>query len=191
MALTRAQVVGTAVDLLRRYGLADLSMRRLARELGVAPGAIYWHVDSKQELIVEVAAVLLEQVPGPSLDLPAGEAIVRYTRALRAALVTVPDGADVVALAHAVDPAAVPPLTELSRAVGRLAPVVADRDAVVELIVHHLLGSVAAEQTRRQAGVAERCGASRTAGVSFEVGLGVILSGVQAGPATAPDTTTT
>ena len=55
MALSRDQVVDTAVEILRRYGLADLSMRRLARELGVAPGALYWHVTSKQELLVEVA----------------------------------------------------------------------------------------------------------------------------------------
>ena len=187
MALTRAQVVETAVDLLRRYGLADLSMRRLARELGVAPGAIYWHVGSKQELIVEVAAVLLDQIPGPSLELPPGEAIVSYTRALRAALVTVPDGADVVGLAHAVDPAAVPPLNALSRAVARLVPVAPDFHAVVELIVHHLLGSVAAEQIRRQAGVVGRCGTGCPCDASFDLGLRVILAGAQAGSATAPD----
>ena len=40
MALSREQVIATAVDLLRRYGHGDLSMRRLARELGVAPGAL-------------------------------------------------------------------------------------------------------------------------------------------------------
>ncbi|MEO6999421.1 MAG: TetR family transcriptional regulator [Terracoccus sp.] len=178
MTLTRAQVVDTAVGLLRRYGLADLSMRRLARELGVAPGAIYWHVDSKQELIVEVAAVLLEQIPGPSLDLSPGEAIARYTRALRAALLTVPDGADVVGLAHAVDPAAVPSLNELTRAVARLVPVAPDCAAVVELIVHHLLGSVAAEQIRRQAGVVGQRAEGGTS-ASFDAGLGVILAGVQ------------
>ncbi|OFE16875.1 hypothetical protein BA895_03915 [Humibacillus sp. DSM 29435] len=185
MALTREQVVETAVDLLRRYGLGDLSMRRLARELGVAPGAIYWHVDSKQELIVEVAAVLWEQVPAPSLHLPAGEAVVGYTRALRAALVTVPDGADVVALAHAVDPLAVPALNALYGAVARLVPVASDGAAVVELIVHHLLGSVAAAQTRRQAGLVGRCGEGCTCDALFDAGLGVILAGVQAGSAAA------
>lgn len=188
MALTREQVVETAVDLLRRYGLGDLSMRRLARELGVAPGAIYWHVDSKQELIVEVAAVLWEQVPAPSPQLPPGEAVVGYTRALRAALVTVPDGADVVALAHAVDPEAVPALNALHGAVAGLVPVASDCAAVVELIVHHLLGSVAAAQTRRQAGVVG-CGEGCTWDAMFDAGLGVILAGVQAGSAADPAAT--
>ena len=73
MALSRDQVVATAVDLLRRYGLADLTMRRLARELGVAPGAIYWHVANKQELLVEVADVLLGRIAEPSPDRPPRE----------------------------------------------------------------------------------------------------------------------
>ena len=59
MALSRDQIITTAVDILTRYGLADLSMRRLARELDVQPGALYWHVANKQELLVEVADVLL------------------------------------------------------------------------------------------------------------------------------------
>ena len=191
MSLTRAQVVETAVDLLRRYGLADLSMRRLARELGVAPGAIYWHVESKQELIVEVAAVLLGQVPAPSPQLSPGEAVMWTARALRDALVTVPDGADVVGLAHAVDPTAVPPLSALSAAVARLLPAATGRDAVVDLVVHHVLGSVATEQVRRQAGLVgpgDAVGLSRT---SFDLGLAVILAGVRAGSPLGPDVTTT
>src|SRR5687768_3166484 len=75
MALSREQVVTTAVGLLRRYGLGDLSMRRLARELGVAPGALYWHVANKQELLVEVADVLLAEIPEPPTDRPPAEAL--------------------------------------------------------------------------------------------------------------------
>ena len=104
MALSSEQVVTTAVDLLRRYGLADLSMRRLARELGVAPGALYWHVANKQELLVEVADVLLAEIPVPPPDEPPVEALVGLAVAIREALVQVPDGADVVGLAYAVEP---------------------------------------------------------------------------------------
>ena len=34
-----------------RYGIADLTMRRLARELDVTPGALYWHFANKQQLL--------------------------------------------------------------------------------------------------------------------------------------------
>lgn len=190
MSLTRSQVVDVAVDLVRRYGLADLSMRRLARELGVAPGAIYWHVDSKQSLIVEVADRLLSDIAEPSPDLPPVEAVARLASALREAVAGVPDGADVVGVACAVDPRSIRPLRELSRAVGRLVPELAERDAVVDVIVHHVLGSVAAEQNQRSARVLDAAGedaahpgraASAAVAVkSFEAGLAVILIGAQA-----------
>ena len=85
VALSREQVVATAVDLLRRYGLGDLSMRRLARELGVAPGALYWHVANKQELLVEVADVLLAEIPEPAGDRPPAEALAALAVAVREA----------------------------------------------------------------------------------------------------------
>src|SRR5690349_24381025 len=93
VALSRDQVVATAVDLLRRYGLGDLSMRRLARELCVAPGALYWHVANKQELLVQVADVLLAEIPPPADRRPPAEALVGLAVAVRDALVHVPDAA--------------------------------------------------------------------------------------------------
>lgn len=56
MALSREIILDTAYDLLTQYGLADLSMRRLATELGVAPGALYYHVKNKQELLASLAS---------------------------------------------------------------------------------------------------------------------------------------
>ena len=49
--LSRERIVDAAFSVLRDYGLADLSMRRLAKELGVQAGALYWHVPSKQDLL--------------------------------------------------------------------------------------------------------------------------------------------
>lgn len=196
MSLTRSQVVDVAVDLVRRYGLADLTMRRLARELGVAPGAIYWHVDSKQALIVEVADVLLGAIGDPSADLPPVEAVAWMASALRDAVAGVPDGADVIGVASAVDPESIRPLRELSRTVGRLVTAPAERDAVVEVIVHHVLGSVAAEQNRRSMRALDasdqdaadpgRAASASVAVKSFEAGLAVILAGAVAlsGPST-------
>lgn len=190
MSLTRSQVVDVAVDLVRRYGLADLSMRRLARELGVAPGAIYWHVDSKQQLIVEVAERLLSAIGDPSSDLPPAEAVAWLAGELRDAVAGVPDGADVIGVACAVNPRSIRPLRQLSRAVGRMVPAPAERDAVVDVIVHHVLGTVAAEQNQRNAralgapgeDAAElgRAASSAASVKSFEAGLTVILAGVVA-----------
>lgn len=68
MALTREKILETAFDVLCQFGLADLSMRRLATELGVAPGALYYHVKNKQELLSHLAARMLHQVLTASLE---------------------------------------------------------------------------------------------------------------------------
>jgi len=181
MALTRDQVVATAVDLLRRYGLADLTMRRLARELGVAPGALYWHVASKQELLVGVADVLLSEIAGPRAEQPAREALASLAVDMREALVRVPDGADVVALAYAVEPRGTRPLRDLAHLVERAGVPMGEQDAVAALVVHHVLGSVAAQQNRAiTAKVDLEPPAPRVEGAAkeFEIGLDVILRGL-------------
>lgn len=51
MALTRDDVVRTAVRLLDEVGLDGLTLRRLAGELGVSAPTLYWHVRDKRELL--------------------------------------------------------------------------------------------------------------------------------------------
>lgn len=180
MALTREQVVATAVGILARYGLADLSMRRLARELEVQPSALYWHIGSKQDLLVEVATSLLEAVPQPRPEVPPLEAVASVMTAVRAALAPVPDAADVVGMAYAAEPASVGPLGWLGGLVTRAGVAADSRDAVADLLVHHVLGSVAIEQNERHVRAEGEAGGRTPAEVakSFEIGLGVILRGL-------------
>ena len=46
MALNRTQIIAAAAATLRERGLAGRTMRRLAQDLGVQPGALYHHVAS-------------------------------------------------------------------------------------------------------------------------------------------------
>ena len=68
MQLHKPDVVNTATAILDNYGIADLTMRRLARELNVSPGALYWHFADKQELLGAVADRILA-----GLDSAAGQ----------------------------------------------------------------------------------------------------------------------
>ncbi|MGW6130502.1 TetR/AcrR family transcriptional regulator C-terminal domain-containing protein [Cellulomonas sp. NPDC055163] len=73
MALTRAQVVAAALEILDEYGLGDLTMRRLAGSLGVQPGALYWHVANKQALLADVADAIVAELSLPTTgDDPTG-----------------------------------------------------------------------------------------------------------------------
>jgi AcrR family transcriptional regulator len=63
--ISREAIVMAAVKLLDREGLAALSMRRLAEELGTGAASLYWHVGSKDGLLDLVLDQLIgeEQVP--------------------------------------------------------------------------------------------------------------------------------
>ena len=93
---TRADVVDTALHLLDQYGLADLSMRRLAAELDVQPSALYWHVPNKQTLL----ALVSDQIIGRAAEVRAVDAWKATTlaeaTAIRDALLAFRDGAEVV-----------------------------------------------------------------------------------------------
>ncbi|MFB7371065.1 TetR/AcrR family transcriptional regulator [Streptomyces sp. NPDC056222] len=53
--LTRDQIVRAAVELLDSEGIDGLSMRKLGQRLGSAATAMYWHVGSKESLIMLAA----------------------------------------------------------------------------------------------------------------------------------------
>lgn len=96
MQLSRPVIARAAVEILDAYGLADVSMRRVATSLSVAPGALYWHVDSKQALISAMA----EEIVAPVLE-TTYESPKSFCTALRDALLSHTDGADVVSTAAA------------------------------------------------------------------------------------------
>jgi AcrR family transcriptional regulator len=60
--LTRDAIVEAALTLLDRDGLAGLSMRRVAQELGAGAASLYWHVRDKEELL----SLLLDRIVGES-----------------------------------------------------------------------------------------------------------------------------
>ena len=62
VALTPRTVVEGALALADAEGLEAVTIRRLAKELGVTPMALYWHVRSKDELLEGVAASIFEEV---------------------------------------------------------------------------------------------------------------------------------
>jgi TetR/AcrR family tetracycline transcriptional repressor len=66
--LSEEDVVVAALSMCEEGGLAGLSMRRLAAELGVTATALYYHVPSKAALLGRVAEVLVEQFARPRTE---------------------------------------------------------------------------------------------------------------------------
>lgn len=59
--LDRDDVVRCALELVERHGADALSMRKLAAELGVTTTTIYWHVGSRDELVLALIQHLAAQ----------------------------------------------------------------------------------------------------------------------------------
>jgi TetR/AcrR family transcriptional regulator, tetracycline repressor protein len=100
VALTRDDVVDAAVRLLAEVGLEGLTLRRLARDLGVSAPTLYWHVTDKRALLDHVADRLLAdqwRAPGPEPDQPWWEWLGERAMGQYRALVAHRDAALVVA----------------------------------------------------------------------------------------------
>lgn len=145
MRLTRIRIVDAGYSMLRHGGLAGLSMRRLAEELGVQPGALYYHVDSKQDLLAAVAErILADNAQAISTSDPRQAA-----RAIRDALLPVRDSADVISFAQAFRPETLVPFQHLDRLFSAQLPSRQARWAA-QTLVHYVLGFVAEEQNRAE-----------------------------------------
>ncbi|GAA4617998.1 TetR/AcrR family transcriptional regulator C-terminal domain-containing protein [Actinoallomurus liliacearum] len=97
MALERETVLRTALRLLDEVGLDGLSLRRLAKELGVQAPALYWHFTNKQDLLDHLTVFAREEagitVEPPSAGAPWDEWLAEGMRTLRRGMLAHRDGA--------------------------------------------------------------------------------------------------
>ncbi|MGC4934854.1 TetR/AcrR family transcriptional regulator [Gordonia sp. DT30] len=96
MSNSRADILAAARDVLTQHSLADLTMRRLASEVGVRPNALYWHFPNKQTLLAALADDILGALARPDPGLPWDQRLEVLATGMRAALLSVPDSAEVV-----------------------------------------------------------------------------------------------
>lgn len=90
-------MIDTAVALLDEVGLDGLTTRALAQRLGVRPGALYWHVASKQALLDAVAdRIAAELVSEEPPDGTWRERLIAYAQRLRQVMLHHRDGARLI-----------------------------------------------------------------------------------------------
>lgn len=174
----RADVVAQAVVVLDRYGLADLTMRRLGAELGVRPSALYHHVESKQALLAAVADELLAR--GPRTERPPewSQRVAVICTELREAMLAYRDGAELVATVSAFGLGAHAPYAEL---LGTLREAGLDDTlarAGASTLLHFVFGHTVDEQTHLQAGSAGAIQAGPRESSDFGLGLRIVVDGL-------------
>jgi TetR/AcrR family tetracycline transcriptional repressor len=101
MKIRREQIINTALLLLDRDGLEGVTLRKVAAELHVYVGALYWHVQNKQDLLDEMANMLLSEQfahfeePAPEQDW--SDWLQEVCLRLRQAMLSHREGARVIA----------------------------------------------------------------------------------------------
>ena len=63
--LSRERVLRAAMDLADREGIAALSMRNLARELGVEAMSLYYYVERKEDLLAGIGDMVMREIELP------------------------------------------------------------------------------------------------------------------------------
>ncbi len=159
MANSLDDVVAGALGVLDEFGLEFCSMRRVAGALGVQPSALYHHVADKQTLLSLMAERI---VAGVEVTDDVAASMVN----LRAALLAIRDGAEVVATASAFRMRT----SALEEAVARrVGPDVA-RTALIYVVGHTQM-----TQLHRQAAALGAIELDPDLDASFTRGLAIIL----------------
>ncbi|MCV7068718.1 TetR family transcriptional regulator [Mycolicibacterium farcinogenes] len=185
MQLHKPDVVDAATAILDTYGIADLTMRRLARELNVSPGALYWHFANKQELLGAVADRILQPVHVESAVSAWPGRIHQICTALRDALLSHTDGAELVSSSFAAGQSQiageiVARLADAAQHAGVRAP---DDELAARTVLYYVLGFTADEQSRLQWDAAgaltdEQSVLNRDTSRQFAFGLQLLVDGL-------------
>ena len=69
-ALDQRQIVQAALGLLDEVGFDGLTMRSLAKKLGIKAASLYWHVRDKQDLLSLLAEEICAPMREPDRTLP-------------------------------------------------------------------------------------------------------------------------
>jgi AcrR family transcriptional regulator len=163
--LNRSQVIAATWELAAERGLAAVTMRAVADQLGVTPMALYRHVGDKQGLIDGLVERLLEKIPMPDPKLPWRERLPMLATGIRAIARAHPDLFPLLFHRPAITPAARRPREAVYAALRDAGLAEDDVVRLERMLSTFILGFAASEAGGRLAGL------DADAEFSYAVGL--------------------
>ena len=76
-SLTRERIVEASIELLDSNGEGGLTFRALSERLATGPGAIYWHIASKSDLLTAACDAIVARTMNAPVDGATPKAIIR------------------------------------------------------------------------------------------------------------------
>ena len=172
-ALSREQIVRTAMATLDAEGLAGLSIRKLAAKLGAGATSLYWHVPTKDDLIDLLIDEIWSEVDVPDPELAGWRSgALLFGHSLRATVLRHPWLPEIMYVRPSIGPNA---MTLGSRglvlfgAAGFSGP---DVDFAMGSVMSYVLGTASSEVATREM--------ARKAGQSLEQMSGDLLQQAEA-----------
>jgi TetR/AcrR family tetracycline transcriptional repressor len=169
----RDEVLQAALGLLDEVGLDDLTVRRLADRLGVAPSALYRHFPSKAALVDAMVEAVAASATGPPPEGAWDDQVRALATTAREGMLAHRDGARLMATFATPGPAAIEAFSRFTRVLEEAGLDTRAAVVVVDTVVCYLNGFTIEEQARRPGDRAER-------DAGFRAGLELILAGVRA-----------
>ncbi|MFE5289635.1 TetR/AcrR family transcriptional regulator C-terminal domain-containing protein [Nocardia sp. NPDC056611] len=186
MQLHRTDVVDGAIAILDQYGLADLTMRRLATSLHVQPGALYWHFPNKQALLGAVADRILAPMDEPVRAEEWSKQMAELAHRLRESLLAYRDGAELVSATYASRLTTSKGRERLASAAIRAGMTREEAELAAYTLLYYVLGQTVDEQSRIQMDSAGALTEENSplydmpdATARFDFGLQLFVSGVR------------
>ena len=178
--LSKDIIIAASLEILDNFGLADMTMRRVATQLSVAPGALYWHFKNKDALIDATARTVLADFLAPDPQSRYDDIAAACTH-MRDLMLNVRDGAELVSAALAEPELRIAILDVLDSVLPDYAP-----SAGSATVLYFVVGATVFEQTeylRLVTGTetAEQITetASEHANKLFRDGLNIIVTGLK------------
>ncbi|WP_347557896.1 TetR/AcrR family transcriptional regulator [Robbsia sp. KACC 23696] len=139
-SLSRDRIIDASIALLDSKGESGLTFRALAEHLATGPGAIYWHIDNKNDLLTAACDAIIAR----TTDAPMKDATPEATiRAVAVGLFGVLDTHPWVGSALNRAPGALPTIRIVERIGQQVAAMGVRPDAqwsVVSALLHYILG---------------------------------------------------
>ncbi|MEU6587101.1 TetR/AcrR family transcriptional regulator C-terminal domain-containing protein [Nocardia sp. NPDC046763] len=186
MQLHRTDVVDGAIAILDQYGLADLTMRRLAGSLHVQPGALYWHFPNKQALLGAIADRILAPMDEPVGADEWSKQMTELAHRLRECLLAYRDGAELVSATYASRLTTSKGRERLASAAIRAGMTREEAELAAYTLLYYVLGQTVDEQSRIQMDSAGALTEENSplydmpdATARFDFGLQLFVSGVR------------
>ena len=144
--LTKNQIIEAAMAIVDLDGLGRLSMRRLARHLGMSPMSLYYHIPDKSALYDSILDVVMSEVDlsGDDRGKPVEERLIVVGHALRDALLAHPNAVTLALSRSLHTEAQLRPVEAILAMLSDAGLSPSDAMGIVNIMGQYILGTAAA-----------------------------------------------